>query len=163
MPLTAPQNAIIKAWVEADPILNALPNTNVGNDQIASVLNAVASPEFVVWRTSVPFAEVFDRLVDTDWQQFDNLTAGQERIWDNLRSTGSFRPATSAHRAAITECWKGTAQKVLVRDNLLTIGKRPALLVEKLLATGTGSTASPATMGREGIIVPDDIETARAS
>lgn len=44
--------------------------------------------------------------------------------------------------------------------NVQTILYRPATLIEKVLSTGTGSTASPATMGNEGNITGDDIRIA---
>jgi hypothetical protein len=40
--------------------------------------------------------------------------------------------------------------------------KRPALLGEKILATGTGSDASPATLGYEGNISYQDVQAARS-
>jgi hypothetical protein len=49
------------------------------------------------------------------------------------------------------------------RTNLLVLWKRSALLGEKILATGTGSDASPATMGVEGNLSPTDVALARNS
>ena len=47
-----------------------------------------------------------------------------------------------------------------VRATVYTHCKRPAKRIERLLATGTGSDASPATMSFEGQISPADIQSA---
>ena len=49
MALTTGQRATLKAFIEADPTLNAYPHTSDGAYAIASDLQAIAAPEFVVW------------------------------------------------------------------------------------------------------------------
>ena len=163
MALSSGQKAALKAFIEADAGLNANPNTNVGNSIIAAVLNVAASPEFVVWRTSVGR----DEITQADawaWIEVDNLTVGKARIWEWLfEGVGSINASKANVRAGIAECWSGTAAKLAVQAAVLGVCKRPALLIEKIFSTGTGSTGSPAIMGREGTITTDEIEEARAS
>lgn len=161
--LTTEQLAALKAYIVADAGLNAQPNTNVGNAVIAGVLNANASPDFIVWRTSISMSSILRGFIAADWTEVDGLTVGKARIWDWLRDLDSVDPSSEAIRAAIEECWKGTAARLAVQGRVLASCKRVALLIEKIFATGTGSLAVPAVMGREGPVTPDEIEQARAS
>ncbi len=128
-----------------------------------STYNQTASPDFYVWRSSLPMNEVFDGFIADDWTAMDNLTVGQDRIWINLKELGSLKPASAAHRAALVECWKGTAAKVAVKDRILAMGKRTAKVIEKLLSTGTGTVGDPATMGYEGNLGWEEVNKAMES
>lgn len=138
-------------WAEGNP------------SKVAAFYNQTATPDFIVWKPTLAISDVLDNFIADDWTAMDNLTVGQDRIWVNLKEVGSLKPASSAHRAALTECWKGTAAKVAVKDRILNMGKRTANNVEKLLATGTGSQADPATMGHEGGIEWPIVNDAMAS
>jgi hypothetical protein len=48
-----------------------------------------------------------------------------------------------------------------VRAQVHTHCKRAATRAEKLFSTGTGSTASPATMAFEGVVTYQDVSAAR--
>lgn len=162
MALTTAQMQAIKAYIVADNTLNAQPNTNAGNSVIAGVLNAIASPTFTVWRTNVTQDEIMQN--GFDWVQVDNLSVGKARIWEWLfnNSGRSMNPAKANVRAGIAECWKGTAAMLAVRAAVLAHCKHASNVLEKILASGTGSDADPATMGYEGTITPDEIEQARS-
>lgn len=159
--MTPQQLAVVKAWVQADPVLNALPNTNVGNSVIAGALNAIASPDFIVWKTSVPIDDIMRNGMD--WARVDNLTVGKARIWDWMSRLGTLNPSKANIRSGIEATWVGTAADLAVRATVYTHCKRQATVLEKILATGTGSDATPATMGYEGAITTDEIEQARAA
>lgn len=161
--LTAEQNTVLKNYINGRPEWASLPNINVGNSVIAEGLNAIASPAFTVWRSSISMSDILRAFVAADWTEVDGLTAGKARIWDWLRDLGTVDPSSPAIRAAIEECWKGTAARLAVQGRVLASCKRDARLIEQLLATGTGTPASPANLVFEGIITPDEIETARAS
>lgn len=135
-------------WAEGNP------------SKVAAFYNRTATPDFYVWKSSLEVSEVFDGFIAEDWTAMDNLTVGQDRIWVNLKGLGTLKPASAAHRAALTECWKGTAAKVAVKDRILAMGKRKAIVVEKLLSTGTGTLADPATMGFEGELDWPDVNAA---
>jgi hypothetical protein len=66
-------------------------------------------------------------------------------------------------RAGIDAAWVGTAADLAVRAIVYTHCKRAATRGEKALSTGTGTTASPATMGFEGTLVYADVDAAMAS
>lgn len=163
--LTPQQEALVKSDVENNATLYEgktlaqwWAERNPG--KIAEYYSQEASPAFYLWRSSLPVSEVLENLIADDWQAMDNLTVGQDRIWVNLKEVGSIKPSSAAHRAALTECWKGTAAKVAVKDRILDMGKRTANNIEKLLATGTGSQADPAVPSFEGVCSWPDINEA---
>jgi hypothetical protein len=159
MALTPQQKTTLKAFILADQTLSAFPNTADGAFDMAPLLNADATPAFIVWKTSVSIDEIMRNGMD--WARVDNLTVGKARIWDWLGRLGSFDASKTNVRAGIDACWVGTAADVAVRTQVYTHCKRNASVVEKLLASGTGSDAIPATMGFEGPISYQDIQAAR--
>jgi hypothetical protein len=146
--------AILKADILADPAF-------VGQfaEQIAAAYNQPAAPEWIVWKTSVDVDEIMRNGMD--WTQVDNLTVGKARIWDWMTRLGSFNASKTNIRAGIDAAWVGTAAMLAVRAIIYTHCKRAATRGEKLLSTGTGSTASPATMRFEGVMTYQDVEAAQ--
>jgi hypothetical protein len=147
MMLTVEQKATLKTAIVADNALNALyADGNLSG--LAAAINAVAQPAFIVWKTSVSVDEIMRNGMD--WARVDNLTVGKARIWDWLGRLGSFDASKPNVRVGIDSAWVGTAADLAVRAAVYTHCKRSATFVEKLLATGTGSDANPATMSYEG-------------
>ena len=161
--LTAEQKAIVKADILADPSLSAQPNNSDGAFAIAAAYNTVASPQWVIWRSQVLQDEIMQN--GFDWTRVDNLGVGSARVWEWMFSNSerSFNPSRPNVRAGIEAVWKGTSADLAVRAAVYVHCKRDATRIEKLLSTGTGSTATPATMGFEGPVSYADIETARNS
>ena len=154
--------AVLKAAILADPVLAAFPAGSDGSYAIASGLNKTASPEYVVWKTSVSVDDIMRNGMD--WTRVDNLTVGKARIWDWLSRLGSFNPSKVNIRAGIDAAWVGTAADLAVRATVYTHCKRPATVVEKLFASGgSGSTADPATLTFEGAITWQVVDSARSS
>lgn len=161
--LTLAQLQAIKAEIDADPVLAAYPNTPDGAFAIAAALNLPAAPEFIVWRTSVSQDEIMQN--GFQWVEVDGLSVGKARIWEWLFANGdaAINPSKVNVRDGIIEVWKGTAAKLAVQAAVFAHCKRPATRLEKLLATGTGTTESPASMGYEGDINYQDVQQARNS
>lgn len=159
MSLSPEQLPALKAHIEADPTLSALPNTSDGNFAVASLLNLPAAPAFVVWRTSVALTEIMSN--GFDWARVDNLSVGKARIWDWMFRIGSIDPSKPNIRAGIDATWVGTAADLAVRAAVYVHCKRAATRAEKLYATGAGSDAAPATMGFSGAVTSTEVETAR--
>lgn len=141
------QQVVLKAYIEADETLNALPRNGDGYYEMVRLLNLEATPAFVVWKTSVPVDDIMRNGMD--WTRVDNLTAGKARIWDWMTRLGSINPAKTNVRAGIDATWVGTAADLAVRASVYTHCKRNATVFEQLFATGTGTDASPATMALE--------------
>lgn len=146
--LTTQQQATLKTFVEADPVLNLIPHTADGAYEIAAALAQLADPAFIVWRTSVDIDEIMRNGMD--WARVDNLSVGKARIWDWMGRLGTINPSRLNIRAGIDAVWVGTAADLAVRAAVYTHCKRSANILEKLFATGTGSDATPATMVIEG-------------
>jgi hypothetical protein len=161
MALTTQQKATLKAYILADPTLNAFPANSDGAYEIAARLNVAASPEFIVWKTNVNPDEIMRNGMD--WTRVDNLSVGKARIWDWLTKLGTFNAAKVNVRAGIDATWVGTAADLAVRAQVYTHCKRSATVIEKLFAAGAGSDASPATMDWEGAISYQDVQVARES
>jgi hypothetical protein len=161
MALTTAQLALVKAAIEADPVLNAFPQGPDGSYDIAAALNKTATPDFIVWKSSVSVDEIMRNGMA--WERVDNLSVGKARIWDWMTRLGSFNAGKANIRAGIDAAWVGTAADLAVRATIYTHCKRLVTRIEKLLATGTGSDAAPATMGFEGAIQWQDVEQARNS
>lgn len=159
---TTPQLQAIKAHIDADPVLSAFPNTPDGAFSIAAELNKPATPEFIVWRTYVTQDEI--KQNGFAWVEVDSLTVGKARIWEWMFDNGNaaINPSKPNVRDGIAEVWKGTAAKLAVQAAVFAHCKRPATRLEKILATGTGTTESPATMGYEGDINYQAVQQARA-
>lgn len=153
--LTPSQQATLRAAILAN---NDISGTAPGPDSafaIADYLAVVASPTFIVWRTEVAADEIMRNGMD--WTQVDNLTVGKARIWDWLTRLGTINAAKPNVRAGIDAAWAGTAQMLAVRAAIYVHCKRSANRIEKILATGTGTDISPATMGYEGTVSYQDI------
>lgn len=155
--MTPAQKATLKAYIEADATLNALPRNGDGYFDMARLLNLEATPAFTVWKTSVPVDDIMRNGMD--WTRVDNLSVGKSRIWDWMTRLGSINPSKVNVRAGIDATWVGTASDLAVRDSVYTHCKRNATVFEKLFATGTGSVASPATMVLESPLAYQELET----
>ena len=160
MHLTTTQHQALKAYILTQPAWAALPNDSTNALVIADELNQVAAPNFIVWRTEVPVDEIMRNGMD--WTRVDNLSVGKARIWDWMTRLGTLNPSKANIRSGIDAAWVGTAADLAVRAVVYTHCKRAATVIEKVLATGAGTTASPATMSVEGAIGYDDVQAARS-
>ena len=161
MPLTTAQQATLKAAILADQTLNAFPNTSDGNTDMSFILNANATPTFTVWRTNVSKQVVFSNFEGSAYSGL--TTANTNRlIGAGTFCIDGFNPSSADVRFLFDDIFSG-ASGATTRTRLLALWKRPALLIEKILATGTGTDIAPATMGYEGNISVQDIQIARSS
>jgi hypothetical protein len=158
MSMTPTQLATLKAAILADGTLNAYPMGEDGcYDMAAQKLNVVASPAFVVWEDQMTPEKYEDALIEGA-TQIDALTQGKR---DELFLIGkSTRDCNSIKvRAAIDDA---TGSQNTLKAALVAATKRNALLIEKILATGTGTTGAPATLGWAGPVNYQDVKLARA-
>lgn len=185
--MTTAQLATLKAAITGDNAINTTPQGSDGAFAIAVYLNTIiTSPAtFFVYRSNVPVQEIYNQitwasLTPTDspdatvqWQnraiacqgkQFnlqiilqgqDTIDASRAAVRAGLQDALTNVPAGAAG-ALISAGWTG------VRDNALA---RAATRFEKIFATGgNGTTAAlAATMGLEGPVAYQDVQTARES
>ena len=162
MALTPAQKTTLKTAINADPALNVFPNTSDGNFDLAVKLSTeLASPAFIVWRSNVPIGEVGKTFNATE---LAGLTSLNTQRLQNLAAwlVSGVNPSLASVRQFFDDIFSGAGGQ-LTRPALLVIWKRSATRIEKILATGTGSDASPATMGYEGSISASDVADARNS
>lgn len=160
--LSAQQLATLKAFILADPTLSQFTPGSDGAYAIAAIINLPAAPDFIVWKTNVVIDDIMRNGMN--WTRVDNLTNGSKwRIWEWMTRLGTIDASKVNIRAGIDATWVGTAADLAVRASVYTHCKRKASVVEKILATGTGSDADPATMGWEGTISYQAVDEARTS
>ena len=156
--MTPEQLATLAAHITASPDLNVYPNNSDGAYEIARLLNLDAAPAFTVWRSSVGKNEVGKAFVAT---ALSAITAGNNDKLANFASWNeTVEPWRTDQRAFFDDIFS-VAAGASTRAALLALWKRLATGGEKIFATGTGSDASPATLGYEGAITTDDVQAAR--
>jgi hypothetical protein len=167
MPLTTAQLATLKTHLAANTnqvlyggvltAINAVPNNPDGNFAIAGWYNLTASPAWRVWRTNVP---VKDCKKATTWTEYIGRSQGERDAWGFILSNGIVDASDPNVRQGILDCFSGPSG-ANTRAALTAIAKRDSTNAEKVLSTGTGSDATPATMGFEGNLSYQDVESAR--
>lgn len=186
MPLSAAQLVTLNNDIKANTntingvAINTLPQNGDTSFDIAKWYNGLASPAFYVYRNNIPVQEVYNQI---DWnkltpsdapdttQQWLNRAMQCQGKQFNLQIILQGQNLIDATKAniraglqdALTNVPSGvsgatvSAGWVPVRDSLYT----QATYAEKLFATGTGSTASPATRAVYGQITAQDVDSAR--
>ena len=160
MALTPEQYQTLNAAIVADPVLNAYPNSSDGNyDMCQQKLNVVASPAFIVWKGNVSLTDTGKVYNGIEWAAM--TSANHARLQDVAQwLPGGYNAALSDIRAMFNDIWSGSGGQN-TRVALMTLWKRSALLGEKILATGAGTDAAPATLGYDGKISAADVAIAR--
>ncbi len=162
MTLTTQQKATISANIAASPDLVGQPDYVV-----AGLYNLPASPAFWGWRTNVSRAEIYTKTNDLpvsgaqtglwNWSTFKAQNATEQTAWIQMFMGDITNFAAANVRAGVSAIFTGSASANAQADHCLSIGRRTTTRLEKLLATGTGSTASPAVMGAEGSITDQQV------
>lgn len=168
--LTTGQLTTLKADIIADGTLNAQPQNSDGAFAIAAVYNQIVAPDFWVWKSSVTKND-FTTGVSVDattfiWvgNGFITRSVGEQAAWQELfNGSGGVNPSLANVRQAFTDIFSGTGNAASNRTHLATMARRKATRAEKLFATGTGSTGSPAVMAVEGNLSYQDVQAARTS
>ena len=155
--LTVPQRQTLLAHINADPTLSEIPNNPDGALQIADILNLLADPAFVVWRSDVSTAQIRAVLV---WSEYDALSVSKQNAFEFLSSNGIVDASLANVRQGIASIFAGPNQAGNFAA-LIVIAKRSATRTEKLFSTGTGSDASPATMTFEGSLPWQEVHNSR--
>lgn len=164
MILTSAQLATIKADILANEDLNIQPGPDVPDltAEIARRYNAQASPDYWVYKLSVTLKEIGDNIVATEIAGMAALNMQRLQVMAEYSTNGeaAINPSLSDRRAFFDAVFSGAGGQ-LTRPKLAILWRRSASRIEKLLATGIGTTGSPATMGSEGPITPEDVARAR--
>lgn len=135
-------------------------------DAVARWYNGLASPEFVLWKFSVSLEDVGDAINGQNVADMTAANADRLSVFFNIMP-GGVKPFRADHRAFFNDVFSGAAgtetRATLDGTNPQNPGlwRRIANRIEKLLSTGTGSYADPATIPDESItIVYQDVQAA---
>lgn len=164
MPLTLAQKQALKADIIAASdaacvALEASPGNSDLAFSVAALYNLQSAGPWIVWRTSVP---VSDCKKATTWTEYIGRSQGERDAYQFMLSNGIINAADANIRQGIQDIFSGPSG-ANTRAALVAIAKRSATRAEKLLSTGTGSDATPATMGFEGNLSFNDVLEAMAS
>lgn len=177
--LTETQIATLRAVVLAESSLDTARAT--GDDYaIAAWCNANASPAYQVWNTQTATQAIADSVTWSNLTPLDAadgtttftnralvaqakqlnlqiflqgrefLSTGKPNIRSGLQDSLTNLP-TGASGALISGGW-ATVKNVI---------QRPARNAEKILASGSGTSASPSTLTFEGLVTPDEASLLR--
>lgn len=154
MALTTAQKATLKTAILADGTANTF-YTNGDLTGLAAYYNEIASPSFTVWKSSVDWNFVGDKINATE---LVGLTTGKLTQLQTLAliSPSGVNPSVQDRRDALEQIFSA-AGGAITRPALLVLWKRLATRLEKVFATGTGSDAVPATMVVEGELTTADL------
>lgn len=163
MSLTTAQQQALKSYIDSVPAWAALPNDSSNALIIAEALNLIATPAFIVWKTRVTTEEVGNAVNYVAVEAMTDANRGRITTFYAMNAV-DFDPSRSDIRSYWSNTFSGAlgGQGQTTRDALDALWRRGATVVEKVLATGTGSAASPATMGYEGSVAYWDVQAARA-
>ena len=147
------QNQLLKTYILSDPVLSTKVSGE-GTDFafVANALNQLFSPPFYVWRGVVSKSELRSAVM-AGLGQLDNLTPSKRDAL--LWAVGDDIDFSVA--ATRTETVSLCGSQATLKAAMEAVQRRQAKLAEKVLATGTGSAASPATAGWEGDISIQDV------
>lgn len=159
--LTAPQRAALKTAIQGSTDTNTL-YVDGNLDGLRALLNSDASPVFWVWRTNVERREIYSRQNDLpisgaqtgfwEWDTFKAQALTEQGTWKEMFMFDTLDFSKVNNRNGVIKIFTGAGAPTAQRDHVLAIGRRPATRLERVFATGTGTTATPGTMVVEGPI-----------
>jgi len=132
-------------------------------DVIVPAYNAAHSPDFWVWRTSVTESEIVSKAGPEgtvwSWTAYIARTEAERDGWKRMfNGIYTINPSLPNVRQGIADIFSGNTNNAPAqRTHLLAVARRKATVMERLLATGTGTTAAPGTLTFEGAISYNDI------
>lgn len=170
MQLTDAQLLTIRADItnSTDPAVIAARGNGaeIGRDDttLAVIYSAPSSPAFTVWRTKITREEI-QSDPGFNFTVVDNLSTGSKyRIWDWMFDNADKTIDSSKQniRDGIAATWVGNAALLAVQAVVLAVCKRNVNRVERLFATGIGTTQAPGFLVYEGDITINDLGRAFA-
>lgn len=163
MELTSAQLALLKTHIETSPDLSGFPMNSDGHYEIARRLNTLAAPDFVVYREVVDTTEISSTVSYVAVEAMTDINRAK------LTTFYSMNPYQFIPKVDVRTYFANTFGGALggagqeTRDALVALWKRKATRAEKLLASGTGTDATPADLGWYGELSLDDVEQIRSA
>jgi hypothetical protein len=151
MELTNQQKATLKTYIQSQPDLASMfVDGNLSG--VADALNASATPAFWVYRTDIPSSEIGKTVNYVAVAAM--TTANLQRISDFLRLNASTFNGRDDVKTFLSDTFSGTlgGQGQATRDALDLMLRRQVSRIERVFATGTGSTVAPGTAVVVGLV-----------
>lgn len=150
--LTTAEYSALNAAIIAEPSLTTAVSTN---DDTAISVWCNTTSTFIVWRSRVTEDEYTDNVSSDStvwsWPAYIARAQGERDGWDRMFRKGAINPGKANVRQGIADIFSGSANNAgPQRTHLLAMSKRAATNCEKVLATGTGTTATPGVLTFEG-------------
>ena len=146
MILSTSQLQTLKAWINSN-----MPGQSTGD--ILAALNATASPDYWVWKSSVSRAECYNATSPTgstwDWTTYKNQGVSEQNAWTQMFMGDVSNFGQLNVRSGVSKIFTGSAQANAQRDHILAVARRKATTAEKLF--GVAVTSPPANTGNDGI------------
>ena len=170
MALDSSQLTTLKAHIDASADLNSQPDTSDGDIAIRDLLNLTDSPNYYVWKTSVPTAELLDTIVGESLITLPTDKGTGLNTITVAHAGNGFNPSIQGNRDIFLDAsgqdglfTGGANSNPTTRTQVEALFKRLALRGERVLATGTtaGQEATPDNLGFEGEISTRDVRSAR--
>jgi hypothetical protein len=150
--ITPQQAQTLKVVAQADQTANGFLIS--GNDtELREWFNAVSAK--IVWRSSLQPEQMRAAIIDGAGQ-LDNLTVGKRDAL--LYLVSGELPNTTALRSTLDDL---CGSQNTLKDSIVAAEKRVATRAEAAIATGTGTTQTPATLTWEGLIDFNDLTLIR--
>lgn len=150
--LTTAQKEALKTNIQANSDTNQL-YIDGNLSGLADLYNAPASPAFWVRRTNVSRQEIYNNVsadgTSWDWTIYKGQGVAEQNAWTQMFMGDQADFSKPNLLAGIGKIFGISNVNTL---HSLAIGRRQATRLEKLLSTGPGTTATPATMFFEGTI-----------
>ena len=159
MDFTTAQKATFRSDIQAQsqvgqPLQVAVAAGNF--DAVGAFYNATATPAFWVWRSTVSRADVYNSTSDLpsnwSWPTYKAQAVTEQNAWTQMFMGDIADFSQDNLRAGVVSIFSGSAPANAQQAHILAVGRRTVTRLEKLLAAGTGSTASPAKLGSEGTV-----------
>lgn len=120
-----------------------------------------STADFIVWKTHLTEHDIVDMTSPDgtvwDWTAYIARSQGERDAWVRMfNGTFSVNPSIAQVRKGMADIFSGPSG-ANQRTHLLAMGKRLSTRGEKLFATGTGTSLSPAQLVFEGNITSNDI------
>ncbi len=147
MHLSNAQLQSLKAAINADPTMAAFPLTADGYVDLATYLNKPSTPDFFVFKTLVSWNAIGDKV---NAGELVGLTTGkltQLQVFIQLSPQG-INPSVVDRRDALDQIFSA-AGGAITRPALAILWRTLATRFQKILATGAGTSGSPATLGSD--------------
>lgn len=147
MLLTSQQLAALRAWLDVNAV-------GLNDEQAMNALNAMASPNYFVWKSSITRSEVYDQPSATgslwDWTIFKNQTVAEQGAWREMFMGDIGQVDQINWRDGAFKIFTGSAGAVAQRDHIFACGRRAATVAEKLFAVAVAGVGSLLPIANNG-------------